>query len=58
MYRYGNFDAEDILSVLMLNLLFSYFDYFIVNDLSQFVQSSESSFRTIRQKLSPMMFEV
>ena len=58
MYRYGNFDAEDILSVLMLNLLFSYFDYFIVNDLSQFVQSSESSFRTIIQKLSPMMFEV
>ena len=58
MYWYGNFDAEDILSVLMLNLLFSYFDYFIVNDLSQFVQSSESSFRTIRQKLSPMMFEV
>ena len=58
MYWYGNFDAEDILSVLMLNLLFSYFDYFIVNDLSQFVQSSESSFRTIIQKLSPMMFEV
>ena len=34
IYRYDNFDVEYIFSMMVLNQLFSYNDYFIVNALS------------------------